>query len=438
MVTYETLAKMAKNQNSGFYEKEIEEQVEVPIPQIPKIRAREAQKVHFAQILSIIELFKNVRSYKPTRVSISSSSDRMISIAGSQSSASRLIKIMKQIGIISVADDFYSKDAGVCKQYWWFYQNEVFFKEYCRQNNIGTAIHINSLNLNTYGISTYIDTYLTPSIPWIDSTQIRFNCNLHLRKPTNWSKEEFNDYLKYHLYKNYPYLQHYQLLADEINQKYYSEHPELSIQFIPKITWNYGDKSVKSIGIRATNWLDSKPKGKEKSIRKMICQNYGFIQNHDVSASVPRMTKSLNEGKWIEEGINLYNQIIEQLDEPITKEELKPLILRLYFDNPELMTNHILRFIPKEERELIFPEADKKIRRLREAMERVIGHFFNNEIFFIESCVYIDVLNELLKDGLVWLVYDCFYTTDSREDFEDYCKSVIEKCFNRFFERFFN
>jgi len=46
-------------------------------------------------------------------------------------------------------------------------------------------------------------------------------------------------------------------MVAEINEKYYSEYPDLRIRFEPIFHWNKGHKSVIKIGIRATNTLVS-------------------------------------------------------------------------------------------------------------------------------------------------------------------------------------
>ena len=60
---------------------------------------------------------------------------------------------------------------------------------------------------------------------------------MNLLKPDNWSVHQFEDYLTTCLYDNYPQLQHYQELADLINDVYYSEDVDRQIQFLPTFTW---------------------------------------------------------------------------------------------------------------------------------------------------------------------------------------------------------
>ena len=170
-------------------------------------------------------------------------------------------------------------------------------------------------------------------------------------------------------------------------------------------------------------------KGENDIFRNGIKEEYGFNAEYDVSASILRMTKSLNEGHWVDESISIYDLIAEQLDEPITKEEIKPLALRLYFDRPEQMTNHLLRNNREE-----YEEAERMLFKLRNAMQKVIGRFYDNEIFLVESCVYLDVLSELLKDGLAWMVYDCWYFSTKRKDWEERTKKLVEECFTRFYQ----
>ena len=101
-----------------------------------------------------------------------------------------------------------------------------------------------------------------------EKSEVRFSSKLHLLKPDNWSTTEFEEYLTFCLYENYPQLKHYQELADYINEKYYADDMDRQIQFRPNFTWKKGNKAVRKIGIRATNSLVSCKKEVEKETQK--------------------------------------------------------------------------------------------------------------------------------------------------------------------------
>ena len=73
---------------------------------------------------------------------------------------------------------------------------------------------------------------------------------------------------------------------------------------------------------------------------------------------------------------------------------------------------------------------------LRRAMERVLGEMrYDNYIFYVESCIYIDTLHTLLSRGYkVWLVYDCFYGTGfgTEEEFIELVQEAVWVSFVRF------
>jgi hypothetical protein len=73
---------------------------------------------------------------------------------------------------------------------------------------------------------------------------------------------------------------------------------------------------------------------------------------------------------------------------------------------------------------------------LRRAVEAVVGKIrYNNFIFYVESCIYIETLYILLEKGYkVWLVYDCFYGSGfgTNEEFEKLVLEAVWVSFVRF------
>jgi hypothetical protein len=59
-----------------------------------------------------------------------------------------------------------------------------------------------------------------------------------------------------------------------------------------------------------------------------------------------------------------------------------------------------------------------KITEFRNALiEAEGGKLYGSEIFYVESCVYLMTLYDLLSAGhKVWQVYDCFYSTGSNSE----------------------
>jgi hypothetical protein len=81
-------------------------------------------------------------------------------------------------------------------------------------------------------------------------------------------------------------------------------------------------------------------------------------------------------------------------------------------------------------------DVSRDMINLRRAMEAVLGEKrYDNYIFYVESCIYIDTLHTLLEKGYkVWLVYDCFYGTGfgTQEEFENLVKEAVWISFVRF------
>lgn len=54
------------------------------------------------------------------------------------------------------------------------------------------------------------------------------------------------------------------------------------------------------------------------------------------------------------------------------------------------------------------------------------GKLYGSDIFYVESCVYLMTLYDLLSAGhKVWQVYDCFYSTGSK-DWKEECQDESE------------
>ena len=117
------------------------------------------------------------------------------------------------------------------------------------------------------------------------------------------------------------------------------------------------------------------------------------------------------------------------------RDAIKSLHMRAYFDKPSTLGLHIRRamnYAKEEYKEAINTEMMiyKKAVEIAEG-----GHLYDNEIFFHESCIYMDVLYELLNlDFFVWQCYDAFYAKKNnveQEEFENLVsKLVAEKANN--------
>ena len=206
-------------------------------------------------------------------------------------------------------------------------------------------------------------------------------------------------------------------MADVINEKYYKDYPEFRIRFQPNFTWSKGGKWIRKIGLRASNELcNLETKEREEKLKQ-----YGFNGKKDVKSSVPRLTLALNSGVWIDEETDIYKAIFDHFSEGEVfteekREAVKTLFMRVYFEHSDKkLTQNIMNKMSPSSR-LKKDEVHDVLKRLKDAAELVCGEFYGSDIFFVESCIYLDVLYTLLKSvGKVWLLYDCFYY--EKEDF---------------------
>ena len=358
---------------------------------------------------------------------------------------------MKHIGLIETEDSTYRFNAYLdkenrCKSYRYYYENEVLFKDYCIVNNIDKKVVVNTYNSTKTQI---------PNLELFDNNAgVRIASNLYLKKPINYSKDDFERHLNYVLHQNYPDLEYYEMLADYINQTYYADDVDLQIKYQPNFTWNNknkGNNNVHKIGIRATNSLVSASKKNDSRtyiIRDDVKRTYKLHLEYDVSSSVPRLTLSINLGRWVSEEeipdiyyciykkyeeirrekyINTYNSTKTHF-EPMeyNRNAIKKLFMWIYFDDTSDIN------IGSHVRNNMNDKSDKsgvyeQVAILKQAARDVLGDFDHSEIFYHESNIYMEVTLELLNRGyFIWQVYDSWYARKAGVTQEEYEKEVKE------------
>lgn len=413
---------------------------------IPQTHKQKSLKEQLAKTLAFIDLNKQRRfSDGITVMPIATTNKRLISIWGSSMNISRAIQFMISIGLLAEYDDtyqfnaFYGKD-NKSKQYAYSYDAEQLITQYCIDNNI-----------NKYKISniTIVNIFAVEDISF-EQTEVRFSSKLHLLKPDNWSVSQFEEYLTACLYVNYPQLKHYQEKADLINEVFYSDDYDRQIQFRPNFTWNKGNKAVTKIGIRATNSLVSAKKEREADdtpntlYKEDVLNRYNLKYEFDVKSSVPRLTYALNTGIWVDNNIDLYNKMYQKFIKLCPSEKLewndetrkifKSFHMNGYFDTEAKLSAHLKRQVSmktkynKEE----WSGLDFIMKAYRTSIVETVGELkYDNEIFFHESCIYMDVTFDLLKKGLnVWQQYDCWYT-DKNIDIQSIVEFYVTKYINK-------
>ena len=413
---------------------------------IPEVRSKVCTKRTLGKVLAFIDMVKHKRlSYGCTVMPIATTNKKFLSICGSQRNASNLIKYMITIGLLSEENQTYQFNANSknnrSKTYRYYYDNETKIKEYCKEHNINKYMILN--NKSSY--CTLVEKF---KIENFEQEKVRFSSQLHLLKPDNYSMSQFESYIETVLYRNYPNLAYYQELADEINATYYADYPEMAISFTPSYTWNKGNKAIIKIGIRATNELVAAKKNKDGNenfygvYKEDILSEYGLTLEKDVTSSVPRITLSLNAGKWVPENVDIYRMIydeyrqshlgIEEFEQ--VRPAIKQLHMRAYFDKSSMLGVHTRRVMANVyDKEAV----DKEMRLYQQAIITAEGgRLLGSEIFYHESCLYMDVLKELLDNGYtVWQCYDAFYAYKegvTQEEYQEYVTEVVKEKANKY------
>jgi len=176
---------------------------------------------------------------------------------------------------------------------------------------------------------------------------------------------------------------------------------------------------------------------------------FSLVFEKDVKSSVPRLTASINAGKWIPEKEDIYERIYKSylklkypngvLKDAISfaeaRQAIKSLHMRCYFDYEGRIGPNTRRAIgPVEDKDAV----DSEMKLLRQAVvEAEGGKLYDNEIFYYESVIYGRVLKQLLDEGFfVWMCYDAFYSTSKKdwnqEKFELYVQKLVETHANAF------
>jgi hypothetical protein len=182
----------------------------------------------------------------------------------------------------------------------------------------------------------------------------------------------------------------------------------------------------------------------KKEDRAKILEAYGFTLEKDINASVPRITLSLNMGRWEDESTDIYELIYRHM-EPSgdftqeVREAIKKLHMRAYFDSSEKQVGHHT-WLSMDQDNIEKQDVCDKLTDFRNAIIKAEGgKLYGSDIFYVESCVYLMTLYDLLSSGhRVWQVYDCFYSSgdEDQELFEFMISNGVKRNFEEFLEMY--
>jgi hypothetical protein len=115
--------------------------------------------------------------------------------------------------------------------------------------------------------------------------------------------------------------------------------------------------------------------------------------------------------------------------------------MRAYFDSTDKLAGHHT-WLSMNQENLEREDVCDKMTELREAIIKAEGgKLYGSDIFYVESCVYLMTLYDLLTSGhRVWQVYDCFYSTgqEDQETFDYMISSGVKLNFLYFIEKYWN
>lgn len=401
--------------------------------------AKTTLRKKLSKVLAFVNSVKNKRAKVGcTIMPISVTSRANLMIWGAPKNITNAIAFMKELGLIETESDYYrykayTKYENSSKIYRYYKENEDKLKAYCAERGIEPYWEKNTVYSSE-------DVFNRDSS--IDGSKVRFSSRLRLVKPAYLSKTDFEKELTLCLYENYPGLRFHIIKANEINERCYKNYPEFRIRFQPKFDWSSDGSYIKGIGIRATNSMTNF----KKSDRERILKEYGLHLEKDINASVPRMTLSLNSGRWVDETEDIYELIYLAMGSEgefncEIREAIKKLHMRAYFDSSDkAMGHHVWRLMDRNgiEKQDV---CDSMVKYKEAIIEAEGGTLYGSEIFYVESCVYLMTLYDLVTSGhKVWQVYDCFYSNGEEDEvmFSEMIMNSIRFNFEVFIKEYWN
>lgn len=400
---------------------------------IPKTRDKK-QINQFRKILTFVKIFQR-RSGELRKegvcivTPISNTSKTMLKI---WTNVSRGKKLMMKIGLIDIYNNDYRSwgRASYSKLYQYYLEVEKEFEDYCKKNKI-KPLPLDDLEEDEEITSNY-------SGP-IDETKVRIGKGLRIKKPSDISCSDFEKKLFEIFKKKYPEYEKYRKMVDEIN-KHYVDKPEFIIRFEPSFGWNDSMTKVMKIGFRATN----EKCNEKKSKRNKLLEDNDLVLDSDVNGSVPRLNSSMNLGHWNDDPRDMYEIIFHYCypNETFTKEArdaLKTLLIRGYFEQSvKTLGRDIWNNI--DHTGLDEKEVKNEMALLDSAIKKAVGPvIYGSEIYYIEGCVYLSVIKDLLDMGhFVWFLYDGLYASGCMMNdlFKEMVNEMIKIYFNKFYKEY--
>lgn len=394
-------------------------------------------KKNLATLIPFVDMFKHISGREHIYEIPIPTTGELCEIYNDHSNVTRMLQLAKKVDLLKVIAGTYQYNAwneedNRCKTYILNKNVQDLVIELCKKYSIThkTFIH-NIKNNNEYNNNSV-------HIRDLSDFNIKINSGLKLRIPVA-TDEQIIDRVK----EIYPQIEDHQKLADEINEQHYTNDKyKFGIRFQPKVTRNKGGL-ITSISIRATNGICSYKEhdnGKNTGSiwRKDVLDEYFGKDNYmeyDVKSSIYRLNHFLNFKVWLDNSIDLYEEMYGRpFEDEGQRNQYKLFAMKLYFDKSigKLYT-HTVRFAKKDYNKENIDEMTLKMEliNMKSRMTDIIGQSFDSEIFLHESCIYMQLVNELFKMGFdVIQVYDGFYVRKmagvNQEHFNDIVNELLD------------
>lgn len=432
---YDEVKELTKNERTEYSQSDFRNDV-TDEESFKTICGRQWKK-NLATLIPFVDMFKHISGREHIYEIPIPTTGELCEIYNGQVNVTNMIKLAKKVDLLKVINDTYQYNAwneedNHCKTYILNKNVQDLIIELCNKYSITHKTFIHNLkNNNEYNNNSI-------NLRELSEFNIKINSGLNLRIPVA-TDEQIIDYIK----EIYPQIEDYQKLADEINEKYYTNDKyKFGIKFQPKVTRNKGGL-ITSISIRATNGICSykehdNGKNTGRIWRKDVLDEYFGKDNYmeyDVKSSIYRLTHFLNFKVWLDNSIDLYEEMYGQpFENEEQRKQYKLFAMKLYFDKSigKLYT-HTVRFAKEDYNKEKIDEITLKMEliNMRSKMIDIIGQPFDSEIFLHESCIYMQLVDELFKLGFdVIQVYDGFYVRNrddvNQEQFNDIVNDLLD------------
>lgn len=389
---------------------------------IPGGRYRKSHLIGMLQLVGKFEKVTRNDCYNP--IFISTTSQSLMDMYGSQKNVSNTLKLAQNIGLIEKISSkfrFNSNKKSYPQMYIWNKKVQQWIKEICKEEGIVEEIrkNVEEENERDNTSNTLVENKLNESI-------YRVGKSLNL---PNISDKQVHS----RLYKTYPFLKKYELMADEDNKHL---PPCEQIKARPSIKRNKEHTLINSIGYRMTSGIVSlkEHENEHKDYNGVWRKEYlnevfpNGYHEYDVKSSIYRITYWLNDGIWLDNSIDLYADMYgNEFSSDEDRRAYKQFCMSLYFDNPNQIYAHKRNLMPLCVEKYGASNIKEIVSRASRLMYKSIGKSYGSEVFVYESCLYMSVVHKMRKMGAkVVQIYDGFYF-DKKIDVERIIKESVKE-----------